>query len=731
MADSKRVLLIEDEAACRDGIMEALAGSYEVLTASTGAEAMDVLSSESGTVSLILLDLSLPDTDGTGLLQTFREDVSFRRIPVIVMTADVDAEAECLGIGAADCIPKPFPRREVIAARVRRTIELSDDRDLLRWTERDQLTGLYNRDFFYRYAALLDRRSKDRPMDAIILNVNHFHTLNDRFGRAYCDGVLKRIAETVRTVASDAGGLAGRGEADAFLLYCPHGLDYQAVLDAVSASAEKDEGEESRPVRLRMGVYPEADRSIDVERRFARAKMASDDVRGNYAAPIGFYDRAMHEAEIRAEQLIDGFADAIRERQFVVYYQPKFDIRPEEPALCSAEALVRWRHPEFGLVSPGVFMPIFEKNGLIQELDHYVWRETAEQIREWKNRLGVSVPVSINVSRMDLYDPDITSRLVELVRVNRLECEELILEVTESAYTDNPGPIIERVRHLRRLGFRIEMDDFGSGYSSLSMLATMPVDAMKLDQTFIQNAFRERKDTRLLEVMIEMAGLFGIPTIAEGVETAEQVLTLKTMGCDVIQGFYFSRPVPPEDFERFLLGKRAPSVLKASQPRISRRDLFTYGALHDPVTGLYNYSAFDILFHDCDLKHVAVVIAAIDDYEEMLAEKGREYADAAACRVANALKSAFRSVDYVCRLSGSEFVVIATRVTNIGKEQIFAKVESVNRSLLTEGDGTGPVSMSVGIAFSDRDRPDGDVFQDADTALQRMREVRRTGYAVF
>ena len=433
-----------------------------------------------------------------------------------------------------------------------RTVELFENRDILRFTERDHLTGLYNKEFFYRYAEQLDLYHKDAQTDAIVFDINHFRTINDRFGKTHGDEILKSIADKALGFVNEAGGIACRCDADTFMIYCPHRADYGVVLNALSVPL----GDGENNVRLRMGVYSDADKTLDIERRFDRAKMASDSVRDNLVSPIGIYDNSMREAEMLADRLINDFPTALRDKQFVVFYQPKFNVRGDEPALCSAEALVRWKHPKLGMVSPGTFIPLFEKNGLIQELDRYVWSETAAQISDWKKRLNVSIPVSVNVSRIDLYDPDLTDRLLGIVKANGLSVEELLLEITESAYTENSDHIVEKVKKLRKLGFKIEIDDFGSGYSSLSMLSYMPIDALKLDMQFIRSAFGERIDTRLLEAMIRLADSFGVPTIAEGVETAEQVSVLKRMGCDIIQGYYFSRPLPADEFEKFIKVKQ-------------------------------------------------------------------------------------------------------------------------------------------------------------------------------
>ena len=204
------------------------------------------------------------------------------------------------------------------------------------------------------------------------------------------------------------------------------------------------------------------------------------------------------------------------------------------------------------MVSPGQFISVFENNGLIHKLDRYVWNEAAAQIRRWKDEFGVTVPVSVNVSRVDIFDPMLGDTLIGILDNNGITSDDLLLEITESAYTDNAAQIIETVCALRKMGFRIEMDDFGCGYSSLNMLTSMPTDALKLDMAFIRDICNDTKAARLVGIIIEIARLLEVPVIAEGVETKEQMELLKELDCDIIQGYYFSRPVPPDDFAGFL-----------------------------------------------------------------------------------------------------------------------------------------------------------------------------------
>ena len=726
----RRILIVEDELINQELLRIMLSETYEILFAATGTEALKIIESEHQTLSLILLDLNLPDMKGMDILRQLKADPAAAKVPVIVMTSERESEVESIEEGAVDFIPKPYPQAEVVRVRIRRTIELSEDRDIIGQTERDQLTGLYNREFFYRYAEQYDRYHKDLPTDAIVLDINHFHMINERYGKAYGDEVLRKIGEKVRDVVKDAGGIVCRRSADTFLVYCPHRSDYPEILDRVSVLLSGSDKKENR-VWLRMGVYADVDKSIDIERRFDRAKQAADTVKNSFAKAIGIYDDSLLEQERQAEELLEDFAAAIREKQFLVYYQPKYDITRSEPVLSSAEALVRWKHPKRGMVSPGAFIPVFEKNGLIQELDNYVWNEAAAQIRDWKERFGVSVPVSVNISRIDMYDPYFIEKLDDIVARNGLEHRELLLEITESAYTEDSAQIVSTVKQLREKGFRIEMDDFGTGYSSLNMISDLPIDALKLDMQFIRNAFRERKDTRLLEVIFHLAESLEVPTIAEGVETAEQMLTLKSMGCDIVQGYYFSRPLPADEFEP-LVAEKEEQEEKVNAGRLpTGKNEFTYDALHDPLTGLYNHTAFEILFHDSGKDHIAVLLADIDGFEKFRAEEGRKRAEEVTKKVASVLRSSFRSVDDICRLRDDEFVVIMTRVTSAMRSQVIDKVEMVNEILQHPEDDLPSLSLSVGIAFSDRENPEGDIFQDADTALARMKEVRQCGCALF
>ena len=548
----RRILVADDEYINRELLENILSDEYDVLKAEDGESAFAMIRQNRKTLSLILLDLIMPKMSGLELLSLINEDPKLKGIPVIVLTSDQDSEVASLKKGAYDFIPKPYPEPDVIKARISRSIELAEDRQIISATERDELTGLYNIEYFYRYSDQFDKYYPNADMDALCFDVNHFHVLNERFGMEKGDEILRKIADQLESIFGDEISFLCRKTADTFLVYCPHRDDYSGIVEQICRIGD----ELQTAIKLRVGVYSRCDKKLDIHLRFDRAKIAADKIRNNYSVFVSDFDEALIEAELFSGQLVDEFPKALAEKQFQVYFQPKFDIRGEKPVLSSAEALVRWSHPTLGMISPGEFIPLFEEDGLIARLDEYVWRAAAEKIADWKSRLGISVPVSVNLSRADMYDPDLVNTMERIAADNDISTRDLYLEITESAYVSDSDEIVNRVKDLREHGFFIEMDDFGSGYSSLNMISELPIDALKLDMMFIRTAFDKKNDTRMISIVIDIADYLGVPVIAEGVETEEQYLELKKLGCSIIQGYYFAKPVPADEFEKFLIEKK-------------------------------------------------------------------------------------------------------------------------------------------------------------------------------
>ena len=438
----------------------------------------------------------------------------------------------------------------LILRNARITAKEEEGRRIISEAERDPLTHLYNWNFFLVYATRLCHEFPEKQMDAVTLNIDRFHSINALHGREYGDSILRELGSLIEDSLSGTEGIAGRSHADHFMIYCPRGQDWQAMLGHFQA--RMDEKFDKANVHLRMGVKAWQE-GLEPESQFDKARTACNQSRGEIKSRPAIYDAAMEQREERDQRLLNDLPHALDRHELEVYYQPKYDIRSDQPKLASAEALVRWKHPELGMIRPDDFITLFEKSGQISILDNYVWEEAARQIAAWRNLYRITLPVSVNLSRVDVFDPSLIDTLDGILKRNGLKSSDLKLEVTESAYTENAEQLIRVINELREKGYEIEMDDFGSGYSSLNMLSSLPVDVLKMDIDFIRNIERNEKDFRLVELIIDIARYLKVPVIAEGVETENQLKLLKGAGCDLVQGYYFSKPLPADEFERKIL----------------------------------------------------------------------------------------------------------------------------------------------------------------------------------
>ena len=428
----------------------------------------------------------------------------------------------------------------------------AEGRQIISETEKDHLTNLYSWNYFLLYANQFCKDNPKKPMDAVVMNIDRFHSVNALHGREFGDKVLRELGAEIQRFVDETkdGSRASRVEADRFDIYCPHREDWQAVLERFQARLDKLF--HNANIHLRMGVKPWQEK-MEPTLQFDRARIACNKKRGDFKTQAMIYDTAMGLREERDQRLLNDLGRALENHELEVYYQPKYYIQSEQPKLSSAEALVRWQHPELGLISPDEFIPLFEQSGQISMLDNYVWAETVRQMAAWRDKYGKVLPVSVNLSRVDVFDPNLSAILDGLLARQGINSKDLKLEVTESAYTENAEQLIQVIEELRSKGYEIEMDDFGTGYSSLNMLSSMPIDILKMDIAFIRNIERNEKDFRLVELIVDIARYLKVPVIAEGVETVGQLKLLRDAGCDLVQGYYFSRPLPPDEFERQVL----------------------------------------------------------------------------------------------------------------------------------------------------------------------------------
>lgn len=420
--------------------------------------------------------------------------------------------------------------------------------------ERDPLTGIYNKNTFYKKTReMLDADPGKRYVIAL-WNIDRFKVVNDLFGSRTGDMILKNVAESF-SEHIHGHGTYGRMEADNFAICCSE--EYMEEINPFISEVLRRgvQGDViNYPVMIHIGFYEVEDTNIAIDLMCDRASLALHTVKSSAVKRWEYYKESMREVLLDEQWVVNEMEEALKQRQFFLQFQPIVD---SHSRICiSAEALIRWRHPEKGVISPGLFIPLFEKNGFISKLDMYVFEETCRVLAENRSRGLKNVPVSVNLSRMDFYHPELCENLVKITRRYQLPTSLLKLEVTESAYTDNPEQLIMVIDKLHEAGFRVLMDDFGSGYSSLNMLKDVPVDILKIDMKFVHNLETSERGCNILYNVINMAHDLKMETVAEGVETENQYETLKNLGCDCIQGYYFSKPLSEDSFELELMEEK-------------------------------------------------------------------------------------------------------------------------------------------------------------------------------
>ena len=414
----------------------------------------------------------------------------------------------------------------------------------------DSLTGVYTKEYFYEEARRLIDNNSETQFAFLELDINRLTMINELMGIAEGDRLLAYIGTILSEIFSqEKNSTYARIHADLFVVCCPYEEKrmYQYI-DLIEQSIK--EYHISFEILLSFGIYLCVERNLNISIMCDRANLALKSVKGNYIKHVAFYDSLMHDKIIREQEITQTMSRALKNREFVVYYQPKHSL--DDEGIIGAEALVRWKNPKKGMISPGVFIPVFEENGFIMKLDAYVWGETCKFIRKRLDEGKNVPPISVNVSRVNLYNPDLCKYLDNLVKKYNIPYNLLELELTESAYTDNPQLMLQTMHQLQLLGFHVAMDDFGSGYSSLNMLKDVPVDILKIDLKFLSGNSNPEKGTSIMAAIVRMAKWLGIPSIVEGVETKEQVGFLRSIGCTMAQGYYYAKPMAEEDFEKYI-----------------------------------------------------------------------------------------------------------------------------------------------------------------------------------
>ena len=409
----------------------------------------------------------------------------------------------------------------------------------------DPLTGMYNRNAFYANAGRQIANDKSTDYSLLRLNVGGFKLINDIMGREMGDKVLLTIADSLRRIAPKRSVYA-RYHADNYVMLVPsHDVDPEELHNTIVEDINKAKIIK-HDIQIYLGIYKAEDRDVSIEDMCDRAGIACQSINGIYGVHYAYYDERMRQAMVEEQEIRDETRHAMDNGEFVVFYQPVYGIKAKK--YVSAEALVRWNHPTKGMISPGKFIPVFERNGFIAELDIYVLEQVCKyHLKRRENGLE-PFPISVNISRMSLYNPQLFDIISDLAEKYGIEPKFFRIEITETAYNDNPAQLLETVNKLRAKGFPVLMDDFGSGYSSLNTLKDIPIDLLKLDMKFMQGFESSERVKTIVTSIARMSRWLNVPMLAEGVETKEQYLFLKSIGCSYIQGYYFSRPTPEREF---------------------------------------------------------------------------------------------------------------------------------------------------------------------------------------
>lgn len=545
----RTLLIIEDSEFNRELLNELLSDEYNIILAENGQNGLDVLQEHYHDVSLILLDVHMPVMNGYEFLKIVKSDPLFESIPVIVATGSdaKDEEEKCLGLGASDFVSKPYNSRVVIS-RIASIIKLRESAATLHAVEYDDLTGLYTRQAFIHHAEVLLKKNPDDEYTVIIAEVEEIKLLNEKYGIQAGNEILKKIGNFLKAAKLPCV-LVGRFGGDQFVVMLRGDKDkidpkmlersFSDLMDTLSSS----------DLSCRFGIYENVDHSVPVSAICDRALMALQMIRGQYGKVYAKYDNSFLEELEKKNQIEKSMETALNEEQFKVFYQPKHDANTGE--LIGAEALIRWIHPEYGFMSPGEFIPIFEKNGFITEVDSYVWKRTCDNLSRWMSQGIRVVPISVNGSKVDFIYPQFLEMLSQPADDMNIPPHYLHLEVTESLFADRLDELIEILQKCQDKGYQIELDDFGSGYSSLSTLAILPLNVVKMDMKLVR-AIHDQRSLRVFSACINLAKSLGLKTVSEGVETEEQLKIIRDLGGDVIQGFYYSKPLPEDQFEEYL-----------------------------------------------------------------------------------------------------------------------------------------------------------------------------------
>ncbi|MEQ1592680.1 MAG: EAL domain-containing protein [Thiobacillaceae bacterium] len=564
-----RVMIVDDEPIMLDVLQAFLedAGYSHFLTTEDSTRALDMLLKQRPDV--LLMDLIMPGKSGFELLTEIRNEPLLRYLPVIVLTAASDSETklQALELGATDFLSKPVDPSE-LSLRLRNALAFKAYQDQLAYN--DALTGLPNRQLFLERLAWTLRLARRHNKQCALLQIglDRFKQVNDSLGHKMGDEVLKAVARRLAGALRDTDTVSplndhensislSRLAGDEFMVLISEittaddaSIVARRLLDTLQSPLMLGRQELFITGSIGITLFPQdgdqdADLLTHVGLAMAQAKLRG---RNTYA----FYSPETNARSFERLGLETALRKAISKNELEVYYQPK--VETATGRITGAEALLRWNHAEMGAISPARFIPLAEETGLIQPLGEMVLRRACDDAVKWRD-MGCNLSVSVNVSSLQFRRGDMPAVIQDALQASGLPAASLVIELTESLLMENAQTNIDMLRAIKALGVRLSMDDFGTGYSSLSYLKLFPLDELKIDQIFVRNLPDDTGNAAIVGAVIAMARGLGLTVTAEGVETPAQMSFLKMHGCDLFQGFLFSRALPLPEFTALLTQK--------------------------------------------------------------------------------------------------------------------------------------------------------------------------------
>ncbi len=416
-------------------------------------------------------------------------------------------------------------------------------------TQHDYLTDLYNRNTFFKECEKILESNPDRQYYMIATNIKNFKLLNELFTQKFADEILVLEASSIKRL----GFVAGRISSDKFGIIAEKTDDLHEKLQSISDDLQLISKNLNYKMILYIGIYEIANIYENIQSMYDKANLAIKKIYGTYETSIVYYNLELMENLLKQKNIIAGFNKAIENDEFMMYLQPQFDANTDQ--CLGAEALVRWNHPTRGILTPDNFVSIFERGGYIFKMDKIIWEKAAQKLKEWQEK-GWNHYISVNISAKDFYYGDLYEIFTNLTREYGISPAKMNLEITETVLMHDENYHKKVIDRLKAFGFKIEMDDFGSGYSSLSSLKNLEMDVLKIDMEFLGKTENPERSEKILSAIIKMAKKLGMSVITEGVEYDSQVQLLKNLGSDIFQGYRYNKPISCAEYEKkYLISK--------------------------------------------------------------------------------------------------------------------------------------------------------------------------------